>query len=195
VGHTNASRIFDSYVATVGHGAILNCNCPAERTGKMNASLASVMHEAGAAINATFRAAPLAGAYALSTPCGTPIELPLPGSGGQPFDYIVTREDLLQGQRVANYSFEFQRVGSSAWEILVPPANATRALGDRPDGHDPRDQYIGRLRIDTPIVATGAAAGAAAVPVARIRFNCIRSLYDPVHLASIEVRVKQTPWS
>jgi len=32
VGHGNASRIFDSYIATVGHGAVLNMNIPPERT-------------------------------------------------------------------------------------------------------------------------------------------------------------------
>jgi len=150
VGHTNASRIFDSYITTVGHGAILNFNCPAERTGRMNASLAAVMHEAGEALNATFRAPPLLGVYNVSTPCGTPIEISLPGDHlGAPFDYVVTREDLLQGQRVANYSFEYQAVGSTLWETLVPPVilNKTNPseFGDRPDGNDPRDQYIGRI--------------------------------------------------
>ena len=147
VGHANASRIFDSYLTTVGHGATLNFNAPAERTGRMNISLAAAMHEAGAAINATFRAPPLAGVYAASAPCGTPVELALPGGGGQAFDYVVTREDLLQGQRVANYSFEYLAVGGSAWEVLVPPvvrnASGSGGLGDRPDGNDPRDQYIG----------------------------------------------------
>ena len=196
VGHTNASRIYDSYIATVGHGATLNFNCPADRSGRMNASLAAVMHEAGAALNATFRAPPLVGAYNVTVACGTPVELALPGAGGQPFDYIVTREDLLQGQRVANYSFEFQAVGSDVWEVLVPPVvrNASAAgLGDRPDGNDPRDQYVGRKRIDLPVVATGAAAGAP-VRVARVRFNCLRALWDPIHLASLELRVKQVPW-
>ena len=114
---------------------------------------------------------------ATSVPCGTPIEIDLPGGGGQPFDYVVSMEDLSFGQRVANYSFEFQRVGSSAWEILVPPANATRALGDRPDGHDPRDQYLGLRRIDTPVVDT------TAVHVARVRFRC-RQVWRALLLSS-----------
>ena len=163
----------------------------------MNASLAAVMHEAGSAINATFRAQPLAGLYNVSTTCAAPVELALPGNGGQPFDYIVTREDLLQGQRVANYSFEYQAVGSSVWEVLVPPVvkNATAGVGgsDRPDGNDPRDQYIGRYRIDLPTANVSASAGAQ-VQVARVRFSCLRALWEPINLASIELRVKQVPW-
>lgn len=193
VGHTNASRIFDSYIQTVGHGAVLNFNCPAERTGRMNASLAAVMAEAGAALNATFRAPPLAGAGPVSTPCGTPLEFDFPGLPA-PFDYVVTMEDLRFGQRVANYSFEFQAVGSDVWEVLVPPVIANKTppagVGDRPDGHDPRDQYLGRKRIDVPIVPTGGGA----VQVARVRFNCIRAMEDPVYLKSVELRQRRVPW-
>jgi alpha-L-fucosidase len=193
VGHTNASRIFDSYIQTVGHGAVLNFNCPAERTGRMNASLAAAMAEAGAALNATFRAPPLAGLGPASTPCGTPLELDLPGGGGQPFDYVVTMEDLRFGQRVANYTFEYQAVGSAVWEVLVPPVWANKTppgVGDRPDGHDPRDQYIGRKRIDTPIAPTGNGT----VKVARVRFNCIRAMEDPVYLKSVELRQRKVSW-
>jgi alpha-L-fucosidase len=196
VGHTNASRLFDSYLTTVGHGAILNFNAPAERTGRMNASLAAVMHEVGGALNATFRAPPLAGVYNVSVPCTqAAVELALPGDGGQAFDYVVSREDLSRGQRVANYSFEYQAVGSSAWQVLVPPvfANGTHGLGDRPDGNDPRDQYIGRYRIDQPVANVSASAGAE-VKVARLRFNCLRALWEPINLLSIEVRIKQVTW-
>jgi hypothetical protein len=42
VGHANASRIFDSYIVTVGRGATLNMNIPPERTGQMNASVFQV---------------------------------------------------------------------------------------------------------------------------------------------------------
>jgi hypothetical protein len=47
IGHANASRIFDSYIVTVGRGATLNMNIPPERTGRMNVSVAAVMREAG----------------------------------------------------------------------------------------------------------------------------------------------------
>lgn len=207
VGHTNASRIFDSYITTVGHGAILNFNAPADRSGRMNASLAAVMHEAGRALNATFREAPMTGAYNVSIACegveGGSFVFDLPGDGGQAFDYVVTREDLLQGQRVANYSFDYQQVGGGGgeWQVLVPPVvkNSTAArgvggsAGDRPDGNDPRDQYIGRYRIDTPVVNVSTSSGAS-VKVGKVRFNCWRSLYSPIHLVSIELRVKTVPW-
>ena len=48
-------------------------------------------------------------------------------------------------------------------------------------------------RIDLPVVNVSTASGAT-VKVAKVRFNCLRSLYDPVHLSSIELRVKQVPW-
>ena len=51
VGHGNASRIFDSYLTTVGHGAVLNMNIPPERTGLMNASVMQVMKDVGKALN------------------------------------------------------------------------------------------------------------------------------------------------
>ena len=47
VGHGNASRIFDSYLVTVGHGAVLNMNIPPERTGRMNVSVVAVMSDVG----------------------------------------------------------------------------------------------------------------------------------------------------
>ena len=52
--HANASRIFDSYVATVGHGGVLNMNIAPDATGRLNASVVEVMEVAGKAINDTF---------------------------------------------------------------------------------------------------------------------------------------------
>ena len=37
-------------------------------------------------------------------------------------------------------------------------------------------RYIGRKRIDFPVVNTSSAMGSPVVPIARIRFNCIRAL-------------------
>ena len=56
-GHANASRIFDGYIATVGHGGVLNMNIAPDATGRLNASVVQVMAEAGKAINDTFYAA------------------------------------------------------------------------------------------------------------------------------------------
>ncbi len=194
VGHANASRMFDMFEFSVGHGAVLNFNCPAERTGKMNTSLAAAMHVAGAALNATFRAAPLASLTATSGACATPIELDLPSGGGQPFDYVVSMEDLTYGQRIGNYSFSYMAVGGTEWLTLIPPVNSSAvSLGDRPDGHDPRDSHIGHKRVDRPIVATGANAGAT-IKVARIRFECISAYEEPIYIRSIELRERQVPW-
>ena len=122
----------------------------------------------------------------------------------------ISRLPVTVGQRIANYSVEFQREGSTTWELLVPPALAngskpnfffhehvshpTQALrtglGDRPDGHDPRDQYVGHKRIDFPIVNTSE------VKVASVRFNCIRPIEgaDQVHIRSMALDKKTVPW-
>ena len=84
-------------------------------------------------------------------------------------------------------------------ETLVPPVqpNSTEGLlKDRPDGHDPRDQYIGHKRIDTPIVQT---SGAGAVDVAHVRLNCHRlvaSVEDggAVHVRRLSLHKRRVPW-
>ena len=200
VGHANASRIFDSYLVTVGHGAVLNMNCPAERTGRMNVSVAAVMVEAGLAINATFRSAPVAGFLTgpVNVSVGAPLVIELPDGGGQDFDYVVSQEDLRFGQRVANYSFEYQAVGGSGeWLTLVPPVVKNGShVGDRPDGHDPRDSYMGHKRIDVPVANTSSSmsGGGPVARVARVRLSVLRALQDPVVLRSVTLRRKAVPW-
>lgn len=70
------------------------------------------MHDAGLALNATFKGAPVAGwvegSGSVNTTVGVPIVIELPSGGGEPFDYVVSMEDLHFGQRIMNYSFEFQ---------------------------------------------------------------------------------------
>ena len=61
VGHANASRIFDGYVATVGHGGVLNMNIAPDETGLLNKSVVAVMRDVGKALNDTFRLADAAG--------------------------------------------------------------------------------------------------------------------------------------
>jgi len=191
IGHANASRIFDSYLVTVGHGAVLNINIPPERTGRMNASVAAVMHEVGKALNDTFgkhlvRAADVNASCELGA-----VNLDLP-EVGSPFDYIVTMEDLKYGQRIANYSIDFQRRGSSSWETLVPPVwkKSTLEVGDRPDGHDPRDQYIGHKRIDLPNISRDTFQA-----ISKVRFNCLRSLHgSDIFIRSFALHRKHVPW-
>jgi len=205
VGHANASRIFDGYVATVGHGGVLNFNAPPTSTGEMNASVVQVMHEAGKAINDTFKLNNAGKVLGVSSPCG-------PGAAvvdvQGDFDFIVTMEDLRHGQRIGNYSIEYRLDGSSPndWKMLVPPvqpvppappapkSTAEISLRDRPDGHDPRDQYIGHKRIDTPEVAiTG-------LRIAQVRFNCIRLIAsvepddDSIHIRQFSLHKKIVPW-
>ena len=201
IGHSNASRIFDGYVATVGHGGVLNMNIAPDATGRMNASVVAVMHEAGKAINDTFKLHNVAIATGISAPCGVGTAV-LNVSGA--FDYVMSMEDLRHGQRIGNYSIEFRRHQSHVWEMLVPPVQsrssrvdeATGRLSerDRPDGHDPRDQYVGHRRIDTPIVN-----GSVLAEIAQVRFNCIRVTHnaDPaegVFLRQFSLHKKIVPW-
>lgn len=197
VGHANASRMFDSYVATVGHGAVLNMNIPPDMTGTMNASVVEVMYDAGKAINDTFRFNHAGEVVGVSGHCAAGLASIVPTG---PFDYIVTMEDLRYGQRIGNYSIEFRREGSTRWEVLVPPVQRTPAeLGtrDRPDGHDPRDSHIGHKRIDMPkgVVTSGSSA----LKIAEVRFSCIRTVLaadpaDPVYIRRLSLHRKIVPW-
>ena len=45
-------------------------------------------------------------------------------------------------------------------------------LINRPDGHDPRDQYVGHKRIDVPEINGTSTAS----DIAKVRFNCIIDL-------------------
>ena len=65
----------------------------------------------------------------------------------------------------------------------------------RPDGHDPRDQYIGHKRIDVPIIETRGK------DIAEVRFNCIRLIRyngahpnDNVHIRQFSLHKKVVPW-
>ena len=74
-----------------------------------------------------------------------------------------------------------------------PPPPPPSGLQDRPDGKDPRSQYIGYKRIDTPL------PGTAGLDIAQIRFNCIRVVanVDPtanVFLRQFSVHKKIVPW-
>ena len=194
MGHANASRVFDGYLATVGHGGVMNMNIPPDRSGRINQSVVEVMREAGTAINDTFyrhNAGFVAGA---SRPCGPGIAI-MEVLG--PFDFVVSMENLSHGQRIGNYSVDFQRRGSSAWEVLVPPRPAKGNFSDRPDGHDPRDSHVGHKRIDIPVVPT---SGPAAIDITRVRFNCIRvveragDISSMVFLRNFSLHKKRVPW-
>ena len=73
-------------------------------------------------------------------------------------------------------------------------ASAHAPLGDRPDGHDPRDQYVGHKRIDTPVVKT------AGLLIAQVRFNCLQLVASVdasdsyVHLRQLSLHKKTVPW-
>ena len=64
-----------------------------------------------------------------------------------------------------------------------------------PNGHDPRDQYVGHKRIDVPVV------DARSLEIEQVRFNCIRlvaSVDDPadsyVHLRQLSLHKRTVPW-
>jgi hypothetical protein len=87
------------------------------------------MTDVGTAINNTFHTS-LAEITAQSGGCSTPVEVDVDGG----FDYIMTMEDMEYGQRIANYTIQYQAEGSSDWLTLVPASNVTVGVSDRPDG-------------------------------------------------------------
>lgn len=160
----------------------------------MNGSVVETMTAAGKAINDTFFHHNRGMVTAVTGGCG-PGVLVLNVSGPGPIDYIVTMEDLTEGQRIANYSVEFRRTGSDTWETLVPPVVPKRSVEDRPDGHDPRDSYIGHKRIDFPIVSRDTDIG-------QVRFNCLRAIRPgpggnegtTVKIRQFSLHEKRVPW-
>ena len=159
-------------------------------------AVVKVMAEAGKAINDTFHKN-LASVTGISGKCTVGIaSLTIPA--GSVFDYIVSAEDMAKGARFANYSVEYQKEGSSTWEVLVPPCGPAGCgapspdvtagrLGDRPDGHDPRDSHIGHKRIDLPEVASTKGIKA-------VRLNCLAAFEEPVFVKSFSIHKKTVPW-
>ena len=85
------------------------------------------------------------------------------------------------------FSVEYESADApGVWLPLVPlvRANAS-ALGDRPDGHDPRDARVGHKRIDAALPATNAT---------RARFACLRSLGGPATLRTFSLHARRVPW-
>ena len=186
VGHGNASRIFESVLVTTGRGAVLNMNIAPERTGKMNASVAAVMRDVGKALNDTFGTSVAALGGPVEATCfGDPVVLEMPPGATATVDYVVLAEDLRFGQRVANYTVEYEDRAGGGWQVLVPPASDA-GLDDRPDGRDPRDSRVGHKRVDAAVrpLAT----------IARVRFVCLRALAPTIHLRSFSVHTRRVPW-
>ena len=163
----------------------------------MNESVVAVMRQAGKGINDTFKLYNAGKVTSKSALCTNGVAV-VDVTGE--FDYVQTMEDLSKGQRIGNYSIEYKRKGYPKWEILVPPVKAsdilTTSLRDRPDGHDPRDQYVGHKRIDTPVVPT---SGPNAIDITHVRFNCLGLVKsadpkEPVHLRAFSLHKKQVPW-
>ena len=162
-------------------------NIAPERTGKMNASVAAVMRDVGRALNDTFGSAVASLAGPATLRCGGGDYAVLDVPPGAAVDYVVSAEDLARGQRIANYSVEYESADApGVWSPLVPLVRASAsALGDRPDGHDPRDARVGHKRIDAALPAANAT---------RARFACLRSLGGPATLRTFSLHARRVPW-
>lgn len=171
--------------------------CRGQANGLLEESVVATMHTVGKALNDTFHDNDAGSIAYQSAKCGTgAVEVAPTGD----FDFVMTMEDLTKGQRVGNYSIDYQLEGSSAWEVLVPavqplpPTPPPSRLGDRPDGHDPRDSHIGHKRIDVPVVVTTGKR------IAKVRFNCIRLVAgvdagdDDIHIRRFSLHKKVVPW-
>ena len=198
LGHANASRIYDSWLHLVGHGETGMINIAPGRSGQLNDSIVDVMADVGKAIRNTF-STPVASVGKTSSACDSPVVLEIPSTAGA-WDYIETKEDLTLSQRITNYTIEYRR-STGPWLVLVPAVLPSPGPGpdatplrdqvrDRPAGADPRDQYVGFRRIDVP--STIAAKDTATV--AAIRFVCLESVGEEIHLNSFAVFKKNVPW-
>ena len=170
-------------------------NIAPNRHGLLNASVVDVMRETGRAINDTFILNNKGLVSHSSNPCGDGVVvLKVDDPTHEGFDYIITMEDMTKGQRVGNYSIDYRLTDSEVWSVLVPPVQpippTPPSLGrsgftDRPDGNDPRDQYIGYKRIDTPVVNTRG------LDIAEVRLNCVRLVENMEDQGDREVFIKQ----
>ena len=221
VGHSNASRLLQNWLGTVGHGSVLTANIPPERTGRMNVSVAKVMAQVGAAINNTFlfrHVGPKASA--LKGKCIEGFaEIRASSGDSLDFDYIMSMEEMENGQIIANYSVEYERVSTAGqWEMLVQGggdcgsypgvsfhcygagAAATgngqlrASLGDPVAGYFPRDQHVGFRRIDVP-QNTSTYHLHGGKDVAAVRFSCLGAYADmAIELASFSLHKKCFEW-
>lgn len=232
VGFGPASRLFDAYLATVGHGKTLNLNIAPNMTGLMTQGVVDVMADFGDARNRTFGTnLGMLGAtpgtcgdegvdsFVLDLASATP-----PVTIGA-LDYVSIREDLgVAGQRIQNYTVEFQVRGSNAWDTLVPPPacfpwqdkhcvnapncnlNSTEppelgfGVGDAPSASYPRDAFVGARRFDCPKAAGGPVLPPAETVVTAVRFVCIEAVVpgEPVYLRDFSIHQHQAsfppPW-
>jgi alpha-L-fucosidase len=232
VGFGPASRLFDAFLATVGHGKTLNLNIAPNMTGLMTQGVVDVMTDFGDARNRTF-GTNLGLLGATSGGCGTGHEsdFVLDVSSASPavtvgaLDYVSTREDLgVAGQRIQNYTVEYQVAGDSKWQTLVPAptcypwqdkhcvnapncnlnsterVESTGPLGDAPSASYPRDAYIGNRRFDCPKAAGGPALPSDSTVVTAVRFVCIEAIVpgEPVHIRDFSIHQHQAsflpPW-
>ena len=180
----------------------------------MNASVAAVMAQVGRAISNTFDRSVGAVQSNVSGPCVAGFAtVRAAGSGTLDFDFIMSREDLVGGQRIANYSVEYERVGRpGSWEMLVqvggdcgphpgqPPCPKLTASLRRPEGRlgDPvagyfaRDQHVGTRRIDVP--QNTSSWHKHKDEVSAVRFSCAGAYAEPVSLASFSLHKKCADW-
>lgn len=198
-GHANASRLWHDFLNTAGHSEVPMINIPVSREGTIPPAFTSVMNDFGAAIQNTFGTAvasvkpsSAAGTIKCDGSDDATVVLDIPKSGMKGgFDFVETKEDLMQGQSVNNYTVDFQTGAGGPWTTLVPPVLATGGLQDRPAGTDPRDQYIGFRRIDLPVIPR-----ASTTSVTAVRFRCLSSGAPDgqAHIASLAVYKQDLPW-
>lgn len=194
----------------MGHGTTLTVNIPPERTGQMNASVAAVMAQVGRAINNTFHtrvAAVGAPPDSVSGPCiegfatiKAAAEKVLPR-----FDYVMSREDMGEGQRIADYSIEFEtRASPGVWKMLVKAGGDHSSsasndllrshLGDPIAGDFPRDMHVGSRRIDVPQNTSLFWYANTSSSITAVRFNCLKAYAEPVTLRSFSLHARCVEW-
>lgn len=173
-------------------------NVAPNREGVINASWAAVLREWRQGINATFKS-PVAEVTPGAVNCSTPVILTVPL--GHSVDYILLKEDLTFGQRVLNYTVEYQVGNGTSWKPYIdtyswypdglPPSNESLSydgLGDVPSVGLPKDSRVGLARIDA------AKDGVPKANITAMRFRCLASRTLNIHLKTFAACEERVPW-
>lgn len=157
----------DLYYRTVGLGANAIINLPPDDRGLIPEDIAAVAKAFGDEIKKRF-SHPVAETTRVLL--GDVVELAW--ENPEEINTVVTMENIVNGQKVAEYTLEAFVDG--AWHPLEP---VNRLMAKKPYNNRPGYQTIGHKKIDRvkPVVTN------------RIRFRCLKSVAEPVEIRRLAV--------
>lgn len=168
----SAGEIWDHYMASVGIGWINTLNAPACTTGRINENLVKEMTVFGQALKSLFATVRASESNIDGETCdGTSTLVELTPSDG-PFNAVILKEDLSQGQRITEYAIDYFDKNKQEWV----PSTSKGVHG----------QSVGNLLIDWLDPAEAQAAS-------KLRVRCVKAMQVPVHLKSASLHSGARP--